>query len=139
MSVQVGASIVPLVPSEPDNPDPALLRAFRDRVRAQIALAIEREDAEAEALRARVVPVVRKALVEAREAQLGKQAWLFGSYAWGKPSPRSDVDLLVEACPNPERLAAFVGRRTGTDVHVVPLEDAPETLRVRAQAEGLPL
>lgn len=118
-------------------PDAELLRAFRDKVRAQIIQALEEERAQAEDLRARVVPSVQRALLEARDETLCGRAWLFGSYAWGQPGARSDVDLLVEACPDPDRLAAAVARRTGTEVHVVPLEDAPEALRVRAQEEGV--
>ena len=67
------------------------------------------------------------------------QVWLFGSYAWGEPSERSDIDLLVAGCADPDRLASAVGRKTGTDVHIVQLERAPDSLRQRALAEGVTL
>ncbi len=119
--------------------DPSLLAAFREAVRAHLAEELEAERRSAEALRARVVPVVREALAGARRVGLCGEVWLFGSYAWGMPSDRSDVDLLAASCPDPEALASVVGRATGTDVHVVPAETAPRTLTDRVEAEGVPL
>lgn len=119
--------------------DRELLRAFRERVRIRIASALEQEREEAEERRDRVVPSVRKAVSEARRDEMCGRAWLFGSYAWGQPTRRSDVDLLAEDCPDPEVLASVVGRLTATDVHVVRSERAPESLRVRAYREGMPL
>jgi predicted nucleotidyltransferase len=101
------------------------------------AQALAQEQAHSAHLRSRVVPLVQQALVDARGAALCGRVWLFGSYAWGEPTERSDVDLLAEDCPDPDRLAAVVARRTGTDVHVVPNEDAAETLRLRAHQEGV--
>jgi predicted nucleotidyltransferase len=116
-----------------------LYRDLRAAVRAKIARDLERERAEAEERRARVREALPAALADAREQGLCEAAWLFGSYAWGTPGERSDVDLLVDACPDPEHLAAIVARATGTEVHVIDLRDAPEGLRERALAEGEPL
>jgi hypothetical protein len=38
-----------------------------------------------------------------------------------------------------KKIASVIGRATGTDVHVVLMEDAPEGLRDRVVAEGEPL
>jgi predicted nucleotidyltransferase len=119
--------------------DPSLLAAFRATVREQLTEQLDQERRRAETLRSRMVPIVRLALVEARRAGLCDHAWLFGSYAWGTPTERSDIDLLVAACREPEALASVVGRATGTDVHVVPLEQAPRTLVERVETEGLSL
>jgi predicted nucleotidyltransferase len=120
-------------------PDPALLRALRERARATIAADVQRERAASEALQARVLPEVRRGVDEARGEGLCRRAWLFGSFAWGLPADRSDVDLLVEGCPDPFLLAAVVSRRCGRDVHAVELERAPESLRSRVLADGTPL
>ena len=119
--------------------DPALLTALRAAVRAHVAEELEAERVGAEALRARVVPVVREALAGARRGGLCGKVWLFGSYAWGMPSDRSDVDLLADSCPDPDALASAVGRATGTDVHVVRADSAPRTLTDRVEAEGVAL
>lgn len=113
-----------------------LYRDLRAAVRAKIARDLARERAESAQRRARVREALPTALAEARRQGLCEGAWLFGSYAWGTPGERSDVDLLVEDCSDPERLASIVARATGTEVHVVDMRDAPEGLRERALAEG---
>lgn len=118
---------------------PELYQAFRRAVRAKIASDLEAEAQAAAKRRERVRAVLGPALEQARSRGLCRAAWLFGSYAWGDPGDRSDVDLLAEACSDPEALASIVGRATGTDVHVVSLEDAPEDLRQRAWADGEPV
>jgi predicted nucleotidyltransferase len=116
-----------------------LLDDFRRAVDAKIRTDLEREEALAASLRQEVVPAVRRGLREARRQGLCARAWLFGSYAWGKPSERSDVDLLVESSSDRMLVAAVVSEACGRDVHVVALERAPESLRERARAEGLEL
>ncbi len=114
-----------------------LYRAFRETVRAKLARDVADEQAAAQARRERVRAALESAVAEARRRGSCGKAWLFGSYAWGAPGERSDVDLLVDGCPDPESLASIVGRATGTDVHVVCVEDAPDSLRERVVAEGL--
>ena len=120
-------------------PDPVQLRAFRAAIRTKIERDLERERDASVALRAQVLPAVKRGLAEARVEGLCARAWLFGSFAWGDPGARSDVDLIVEGCADPFLLAAVVGRACERDVHVIPLEAAPESLRRRALAEGTAL
>lgn len=120
----------------PKGADAHLYQAFRHAIRAKISRDLEVEAAAAAERRVRVRSALGAALEEARDRGLCRAAWLFGSYAWGDPGERSDVDLLAESCPDPEALASIVGRATGRDVHVVPLEDAPESLRERVWTEG---
>jgi len=112
---------------------------FRRRVLENIEADLAREAAQAEALRAAVVPVVAEALGDARREGRCERTWLFGSFAWGQPTERSDVDLLVARCEDPDALAAEVWRKVDRAVHVVTLERAPESLVQRVLAEGLPL
>lgn len=116
-----------------------LSQAFRRRVVAVIEEDLAREEAEAEVLRREVTECTRAAVERARlEGRCGR-AWLFGSFAWGMPGQRSDVDLLVEGTPDPDALASFVWRAVDRPVHVVELEHAPVSLVERALNEGLPL
>jgi hypothetical protein len=82
----------------PSDLDPELLRAFRDAVRAKISRDLEAEDAAAAERKQRVRAAVERGLAQARDQGLLGAAWLFGSYAWGQPGERGDVDLLVEGC-----------------------------------------
>lgn len=122
-------------------PDPStqpLLRALRERVDAKIRADLAAEEQAAEALRERVLNAVRRAIEEARrdDPSCGR-VWLFGSFAWGQPSERSDVDLLVEG---PEgALARRVEQASGRDVHAVGMAEAPASLRERVLNHGLPL
>lgn len=119
--------------------DRELYRAFRRAVRAKIQRDLDREQAAAAARRARVRQALGPALEQARSRGLCASAWLFGSYASGSPGQRSDVDLLLERCEDPESVASIIGRATGTDVHAIALEDAPASLRERVLAEGEPV
>lgn len=74
------------------------MQAFRQRVRETVTRDLEREDAEAEALRLDVVDKLRAAIAAERERGECAEAWLFGSFAWGRPVERSDVDVLVKGC-----------------------------------------
>jgi predicted nucleotidyltransferase len=123
----------------PSDLDPELLRAFREAVRAKIARDLAGEEAAVVARRLRVRPAIERGVAQARAEGLLSAAWLFGSYAWGEPGERSDVDLLVEGCHDPFLVAGVVGQLTGTEVHVVCLEDAPESLRERVLTEGVKL
>jgi predicted nucleotidyltransferase len=116
--------------------DHDLLRAFRDAVRAKIARDLAGEEVAAVARLQRVRHALGPALAQVRSRGLCRGAWLFGSYAGRAPGERSDVDLLVEDCSDPFLVAAIVGRATDTDVHVVTIEEAPDSLRSRAIAEG---
>jgi predicted nucleotidyltransferase len=116
-----------------------LLADFAKRVREKIEADIAREGAEAEALRQHMLPRVKAAVDGARSQGLLKRAWLFGSFAWGLPTDRSDVDLLVEGCPDPDALAAIIWRAADRAVHVVERERAPSTLIDRAEKDGIRL
>lgn len=109
---------------------------FARVVRAKIARDLVREDERAEELRAVVLPAVAGALSRARRGGLCGAAWVFGSYAWGRPGERSDVDLLVEDCRDPDGLAASVASACERDVHVVTRSAAPVTLVARVLADG---
>jgi predicted nucleotidyltransferase len=116
-----------------------LLAAFRRRIVAGIEEDLRREDAEAEARRAQVIPVVASIVAAARAAQTCGRAWLFGSFAWGRPEERSDVDLLVEDCADPAALAADIWRAVERPVHVIAADRAERSLLERALADGRPL
>ena len=116
-----------------------LLFAFRRRVRQTVLRELEREDHAAEHLRAEVLPKLRSAIAEARARAECGRAWLFGSFAWGQPTERSDVDLLVEDCPSPDGLAGQLWSACGRPAHVIELRTAPEGLVARVLGEGIAL
>jgi predicted nucleotidyltransferase len=120
-------------------PDPELVKAFARAVRQHFADDIEREGKEAEQRRNEIVPIVRESVAKARAERLCTRAWLFGSYAWGRPGERSDVDVLVEHCKDPLELASLIGRACQRDVHVIDWSEAPESLRERVTLEGVVL
>lgn len=97
------------------------------------------EDAEAERLRAEVVPQVRRVLSELRGAGRVGRAWLFGSYAWGFPTGRSDIDVLVEGAADPFEIAGRLIHDVGLMAHVVSFDDAPPSLVERVLSEGVEL
>jgi predicted nucleotidyltransferase len=109
---------------------------FRRCVIAGIEADLARETQQAEALRGSVVPVVVERIEQARRAGRCARVWLFGSFAWGEPRERSDVDLLVEGCADPDALAADVWRHVERAVHVVALERAPASLVERVLESG---
>lgn len=112
---------------------------FRARVIERIEADLAREHAESEQLRAEVVPRVVAAVAAARADGLCGRAWLFGSFAWGKPTAHSDVDLLVEGCTSPDGLAGRLWLELERPVHVVQLEHAPASLVERGTADGMAL
>lgn len=120
-------------------PDPVLLRALHHAVRRHLEQEIAQERAVAAARKVAVVPRVREGIAKARAEGLCRAAWLFGSYAWGEPGERSDVDVFVEGRADTMAIASIVGRACGLDVHVVDGAEAPESLKARVAAEGLPL
>jgi predicted nucleotidyltransferase len=124
---------------DPRRPDPDLVRAFGRAVRAHFEDEVAKEREQAAARRAAVLPDVRAGLARARAEGLCGKAWLFGSYAWGEPGERSDVDLLVEGCADPIMVASLVGRACGLDVHVIDKSEAPPSLLERVQSDGVPL
>jgi predicted nucleotidyltransferase len=119
--------------------DRELLAAFRRRIVAGIEEDLRREEAEAEARRAQVIPAVARIVAAARAAQRCGRAWLFGSFAWGHPGERSDIDLLVEDCADPDTLAADIWRAVERPVHVIAADRAEPSLLERALADGRPL
>jgi predicted nucleotidyltransferase len=120
-------------------PDPELVRAFGRAVRAHFEEEVAREHEQAEARREAVLPQVRGAIARARAEGLCLGAWLFGSYAWGQPGERSDIDLLVDGCSDPFVVASLVGRACGRDVHVVEMSEAPLSLKERVRKDGVAL
>lgn len=123
----------------PPSPDPDLLRAFRRAVHGHFERELADERERSEALRATVLRDVRVGLERARTEGLCGAAWLFGSYAWGQPGERSDVDLLVEEAADPLMVASVVGRACGRDVHVIAMSEAPATLKQRVREDGVSL
>jgi hypothetical protein len=116
--------------------DAALYQAFRRRVLENIEADLVNEDRAAEAARAELLPKVADAVADARRRGECGRAWLFGSFAWGRPGERSDVDVLVERCADPDVLAAAIWRACERAAHVVPSETAPPSLIERAQRYG---
>lgn len=112
---------------------------FGRTVRAHVARELDREREDAAALVARTLPLLEGAIARARAAGMCGRAWLFGSFAEGFPSERSDIDLLLEDCPEPFQVAGIVADACGREVHAVPFESAPESLRERVLATGRPL
>jgi len=127
------------MPSSPLTAEGDLLRAFRAAVRAKIERDLEREIRDSEERKAKVLPSVRHAIAMARVQGLCGRAWLFGSFAWGTPGERSDVDVLLESCADPFAVASIVGRSAERDVHAISIDDAPPALRERATRDGLEL
>ncbi|HVZ73047.1 MAG TPA: nucleotidyltransferase domain-containing protein [Polyangia bacterium] len=84
---------------------------------------------------------MRAAIERARDQGLCGRAWLFGSYAWGEPGERSDVDILVEGEGSVDTIAiaSVIGRACRLDVHVIDAAEAPVMLRERVLSEGEPL
>ena len=121
----------------PSESTPQLLRALRERVDAKIRADLAAEEQAAQVLREQVLAAVRSAVEEARSEGLSGRVWLFGSFAWGQPGERSDVDLLVEA--DDDALARRVERASGREVHAIRMAEAPASLRERVLAHGLPL
>jgi len=114
-----------------------LLHALRQRVDAKIRADLAAEEQAARALREQVLAAVRSAVEEARSEGPCGRVWLFGSFAWGRPGERSDVDLLVES--DDEALVRRVEQASGREVHAIRMAEAPASLRERVLAHGLPL
>ena len=70
-----------------------------------------------------------------------ENVWLFGSYALGRLHAGSDVDLAVEGIPPTmiDRAHGAVEALLDATVDLVPVEQAPERLRMRLRAEGVRL
>lgn len=128
-----------MVRRDPAITEDPLLRAFRQRVRETMARELERERSGAEALRSDVLGKLREAIGAERVRGECAEVWLFGSFAWGTPTDRSDVDLLVKGCKNPDGLAGRLWLACGRPAHVLDFATAPQSLVDRAVAEGLAL
>ncbi len=122
-----------------ERPHPDLVLAFGRAVRRRFEDEIARERAASQARRDAVIPAVRAGVAQARAEHACGRAWLFGSYAWGQPGERSDVDVLAEDCPDPFMVASIIGRAAGLDAHVIERSEAPPSLIERAIKDGLPL
>jgi predicted nucleotidyltransferase len=115
-----------------------LLEAVHARVRANVEAQLARENAIADTLTARNVPSVRKAIAEARNAgEVSGRVWLIGSYAWGQPDARSEIDLLMETCPNRFGMMQRIEDAVGLDVDVILVDEADPRLLPHLQREGI--
>ncbi len=123
--------------SPPSGESPELFATFRRAVLSKIRRDLVEERAAADSLRERIVPLVAEAVQSVRDEGRCGRAWLFGSFAWGNPHERSDIDLLVEG--DDSEVAYRVGRACGRDVHALRFDEAPESLRQRCEAEGVAL
>jgi predicted nucleotidyltransferase len=120
-------------------PDCAALQDFHRAVRRHFEAQIADERRASESRKATVIPKVLEAVANTRAQGLCERAWLFGSYAWGEPGQRSDVDIFVEGRGDTIAIASIVGRACGLDVHVVDSAEAPVSLHARVMSEGYPL
>ena len=118
--------------------DPAQLAAFRRAVRANIQRTLVEPSADIEASRAEVLNQLAAVMAEARQRGFCGQVWLFGSFAWGWPGERSDIDLIIEG-DGADELASQVWRICNRPVHSLSLSQAPPSLRERVLRKGLPL
>jgi predicted nucleotidyltransferase len=118
--------------------EPDLKQAFRRRVLEVIEEDLAREADAAARRRSSVLPQVVRTIARARAEGRVSRAWLFGSFAWGSPGERSDVDVLVESA-DPDALAADLFQATERPAHVVELERAPTELVERVLRDGTPL
>lgn len=114
-----------------------LLAAFRRRIDAKIRSDLDEEDCAAQALRQEVLTTLRSEVEKAREQGLSARIWLFGSFAWGRPGPTSDIDLLVEG--DDAWVAGAIARATRREVHAIHVDEAPPGLAERVVTEGIPL
>jgi predicted nucleotidyltransferase len=114
-----------------------LLRAFRLRVDEKILADLAAEERTAQTLRQEVLASLGRAVQRAREDGWRGRVWLFGSFAWGQPNERSDIDLLVEG--DERTLARRVSELVRREVHALKLAEAPASLKERVLADGLAL
>src|SRR5436190_19510595 len=110
----------------PNESTQQLLHALRERVDAKIRADLAAEEQAGQALREQVLAAVRGAVEEARSEGPCGRVWLFGSFAWGQPGERSDVDLMVEG--DDEALARRVEQASGREVHAIRMAEAPASL-----------
>lgn len=117
-------------------PDPEALQRYRNgwrRRRAARAAALS-------ARQARAWQVARQAGRLLREAYGARTVWVFGSLARGCLDEASDIDLAAAGLPEAVYFRA-VGELQALDpdfpVDLVRVEDAPEPLRKRVEAEGV--
>jgi uncharacterized protein len=80
----------------------------------------------------------RRLLVDRHGA---RRVWLFGSLVVGNPTEESDVDLAVEGLPSAAYFSALADLMSlfHAPVDLVPMEQAPESLRERILSEGCEL
>lgn len=120
--------------------DDDLLRAARERLRQVIEAELERETRQSDMLITRIVPKVRHAVEAARQAgEVEGRLWLIGSYAFGKPTLASDIDLLVEGSVDRDAFLRRLEEAVGLDVDLIALEDADEALLPHLMREGVSL
>lgn len=112
-------------------------RAFREAVLKKIRADLAAEEALADLARVEVLPRLRTIIATARADGVCREVWLFGSFAWGRPGPDSDLDLLVEG--DADELAWRISRELVRAVDAWRLDDAPPSLVARARSEGIAL
>ena len=117
---------------------PEALKPYRNGWRRRRAA----RDAALAARRDRAWQVARQAARLLREAYGARGVWVFGSLARGRLDEASDIDLAVSGLPEAVYFRA-VGELQALDpdfaVDLVRVEDAPESLRKRVEAEGISL
>jgi predicted nucleotidyltransferase len=69
--------------------------------------------------------------------EVSGRVWLIGSYAWGQPDARSDIDLLMETCPNRFGMMQRIEDPVGLDVDVILVDEADPRLLPHLQREGI--
>lgn len=121
-------------PAPPSSPPHA---AFRDAVLAKIRRDLAAEAEVSERLRSERLPRLSEIVAAARDEGICREVFLFGSYAWGNPTARSDLDLLVAG--DADELAWRVGSALGCEVDAWELDRAPPALIERARTEGISL
>jgi len=62
--------------------------------------------------------------------------WLFGSFAWGNPAERSDLDLFVEDQADEQVVAQTVDRCCDRPVHILNAKNATAALVARIHSDG---
>jgi predicted nucleotidyltransferase len=99
---------------------------------------------------AQVIETVKNRLIKAYNP---KELYLFGSYAWGNPDEKSDIDVLVVVSSSDEKpykrplkgIAALTGLRISKDILVYTRDEFEElandvsTLCYKIKQEGVKL
>ncbi|MDR2728912.1 MAG: nucleotidyltransferase domain-containing protein [Chitinispirillales bacterium] len=69
------------------------------------------------------IPFIRSLIIDSVKPEVNKKIYLFGSYAYGKPTKSSDIDLCVVINNRFDRLKASVKIQRGlSDKNIFPLD-----------------